>query len=67
MTPEQKEFYQAGYRAGLAAGRARRWTAKDTKVLIEWARSDKELAAELKRTRMAIRMKRFKLRQAGEI
>lgn len=65
MTPEQREFYQAGYKAGLAAGRARRWSPKDEQVLLKWEGTDEELASHLKRTRMSIRMKRFKLRQMG--
>jgi len=67
MTPEQREFYTAGYKAGLAAGRARRWSNKDINTLLAWEGKDEDLAAHLKRTRMSIRMKRFKLRQAGEM
>lgn len=66
MTPEQKEFYNAGYKAGFNAGRRKPWSSADIRTLMNWQRSDKELSERINRSPLAIRMKRYKLRAAGE-
>lgn len=65
MTPEQREFFNAGYKAGFRAGQRKPWSAADTKTLIEWAGSDADLAEQISRSTTAVKMKRFKLRKAG--
>jgi hypothetical protein len=67
MTPEQRLFYERGYKAGYAAARSKRWTQNDIDTLINWQGTDADLAAELGRSALGIRVKRCKLRKEGLI
>lgn len=66
MTPEQREFYERGYKAGRLSAR-KPWTKRDVKRLIEWDGDDAELALALNRSPLAVRLKRHKLKKAGEM
>jgi hypothetical protein len=67
MTPEQREFYTRGYKAGFNAGRRKPWSKADIKTLVEWEGSDADLAEKINRSPLAVRMKRHKMRKAGEM
>lgn len=66
MTPEEQAAYSRGFADGIAAPRKRWWTPTEVRTLEEWTKSDAELAVKLGRSRMAIRMKRFKINRGDE-
>lgn len=78
MTPEQPDPYQAayeagvkfgyeiGYKAGNRAARNKPWTIGEVNQLREWEGSDAELAVLINRSALAVKMKRHKLKKAGE-